>query len=81
MQASPGDVLMSISASGNYPSTVNAIDWAKESSALAIAINGFDGGAARTLADISVHVESAIGDYGVVEDVHLTICHMVAENR
>ena len=40
---------------------------------------GFDGGLAKSLADVSVHVGSAQGDYGVVEDAHLVACHMVAE--
>ena len=44
-----------------------------------VGLTGFDGGTARELADVSVHVESAHGDYGVVEDAHLAACHMVAE--
>ena len=77
--ASPGDVLVAISASGNSPNVIAAINWAKQKSLVTIGLTGFDGGAARALVDVSVHVESAKGDYGVVEDAHLVACHMVAE--
>lgn len=80
MFASTGDILVSISASGNSPNIVGAMKWAKTTSVLTVALTGFNGGAARALADVSVHVASAVGDYGVVEDIHLTICHMVTEN-
>ena len=78
--ASAGDILIAISASGNSSNILNAMKWAKRNSILTVALTGFGGGSARTLADASVHVMTAIGDYGVVEDVHLTICHMVAES-
>ena len=77
--AAAGDVLISISASGNSPSIVDAIKWAQDHSILTLALTGFDGGSARRLADLSIHVESALGDYGVCEDVHLSICHMISE--
>jgi len=78
--ASAGDVLVSISASGNSPNIVDAVKWSKAHSIFTVALTGFDGGTLRTLADLSVHVASAVGDYGVVEDIHLSICHVVAEN-
>ncbi len=79
MLASPGDVSVAISASGNSPNIIAAINWAKQNSLITIGLTGFDGGAARALVDVSAHVESAKGDYGVVEDAHLVACHMVAE--
>jgi D-sedoheptulose 7-phosphate isomerase len=68
-----------ITASGNSPNILAAIEWAKDHSLTTIGLTGFDGGAARTQVDVSVHVESAKRDYGVVEDAHLVACHMVAE--
>ena len=76
--ASPGDVWGAISATGNSPNIIAAINWARQNSLVAVGLTGFDGGAARALVDVSVHVESAKGDYGV-EDAHLVACHMVAE--
>ena len=80
MVAVSGDVLIAISASGNSPNIVSAINWASANSLFTVGLTGFDGGTARELADVSVHVESAHGDYGVVEDAHLAACHMVAES-
>ena len=31
------------------------------------------------MSDISIHVPTNIGDYGVAEDIHLMIGHMVKE--
>jgi D-sedoheptulose 7-phosphate isomerase len=79
MFGSQGDVLVAISASGNSPSIIEAVNWAKAHGLRAVCLTGFDGGLAMSLADVSVHVGSAQGDYGVVEDAHLVACHMVAE--
>ena len=40
-------------------------------------ITGFDGGAARTVAEVSVHVDCT--NYGIVEDVHQAIMHALAQ--
>jgi D-sedoheptulose 7-phosphate isomerase/D-glycero-D-manno-heptose 1,7-bisphosphate phosphatase len=42
-----------------------------------IALTGFDGGKARELADISLHVD--INEYEAAEDVHQAIMHMIAK--
>jgi D-sedoheptulose 7-phosphate isomerase len=39
---------------------------------------GFDGGQLRKICDISILVPSLAGDYGPVEDMHLTINHLLA---
>jgi len=80
MGAQPGDVLVIITASGNSPNLVEAMEWARKKSVSTIGLTGFDGGLVRQLADLSVHVTSKNGDYGVVEDAHLAACHMVAES-
>ena len=40
--------------------------------------SGFDGGAANKLADISIHIPTEIGDYGVAEDAHSIVCHFLS---
>jgi phosphoheptose isomerase len=75
--ASPGDVLVAISSSGNSPNVVNALEWAKTNGVHAIAMTGFNGGKARDIADISLHV--AAHNYGVVEDVHQSLMHALAQ--
>lgn len=75
----PGDLLVAISASGNSANLVKAAEAAQNRCMKVCAMTGFDGGALKKLADIAVHVATAIGDYGVAEDAHLVIGHAVKE--
>jgi phosphoheptose isomerase len=75
--ALPGDVLVAISSSGNSPNIWNALKWAKTAGVHTIAMTGFNGGKARDIADISLHV--AAHNYGVVEDVHQSLMHALAQ--
>lgn len=72
-----GDVLIVISASGNSANVLKAIHYARLQSVETIGLLGFDGGEAATLVDIPIVVRSA--DYGIIEDVHLAINHMLVE--
>jgi D-sedoheptulose 7-phosphate isomerase len=72
-----GDVLLAISASGNSPNVVNAIAYARERSAQVAAILGFDGGRAALMADLAIVVPS--DHYGIIEDVHLVINHIIVD--
>ncbi len=76
-QARAGDVLVVISSSGNSPNIVRALVWAHEQGLDTIALTGFDGGQASVLAGVSVHVDSK--NYGVVEDTHQAIMHLLAQ--
>jgi len=74
----PGDVLVAISASGNSPSVLRAIEHANEQGNTTIGLVGFDGGAMKSLCKIVVHVETSRGEYGPVEDVHMVLDHLMA---
>lgn len=76
--ARPGDLLVAISGSGNSPNVVGAARWASRHGVGLVALTGFEGGALATLADIHLHVPSR--HYGPVEDLHLSICHLICEN-
>jgi D-sedoheptulose 7-phosphate isomerase len=76
-QASPGDVLVAISSSGASPNIVAAVNWAKTHGVSSIVMTGFGGGDSRKLADISLHVDAQ--NYGVVEDVHQSLMHILAQ--
>lgn len=76
--ASQGDLCFAISASGNSPNIIEAFKICDEKSVRKIALLGFDGGIVRKLADHSILVESEIGQFGPVEDTHLSICHYIA---
>jgi len=75
--AVPGDVLMTISASGDSENVVRAADWARGNGVKSIALTGFDGGRTAEVADINIHV--AADNYGVIEDVHQSIMHILAQ--
>jgi D-sedoheptulose 7-phosphate isomerase len=73
-----GDVLIVVSASGNSPNIIKAMRYARVQSAEVVALLGFDGGQAAGLADLAIVVPSR--DYGIVEDVHLVINHILVEH-
>ena len=72
-----GDILMTISSSGNSENIVRAVSWAKDNGLRTIALTGFSGGRSADLADVNIHVEAA--NYGIVEDVHQSIMHIIAQ--
>ncbi|MCW2930532.1 MAG: phosphoheptose isomerase [Actinomycetia bacterium] len=76
-QARPGDVLVAVSSSGRSKNIVDAIAWANENGLHTIAITGFQGGAARTTAEVAIHVDCT--NYGVVEDLHQAVMHSLAQ--
>jgi phosphoheptose isomerase len=76
-QARPGDVLVAVSSSGRSPNIVHALTWARDNGLRTIAVTGFDGGAARTEAEVSVHVDCS--NYGIVEDLHQAVMHALAQ--
>lgn len=76
-QSVPGDVLIAVSSSGRSQNIVDAIAWARENGLRTIAITGFTGGAARTTAEVAIHVEST--NYGVVEDLQQAVMHALAQ--
>ncbi len=73
----PGDVVVAISASGNSPNVINALEFAKARGNRTVALTGFDGGRMRQIADVVVHIDTAKGEYGPVEDMHMFLDHLV----
>jgi phosphoheptose isomerase len=76
-QSRPGDVLVAVSSSGRSANIVTALRWARDHGLRTVALTGFDGGEARTLADVCVHVDGT--NYGVIEDLHQAIMHALAQ--
>lgn len=76
-RAERGDILMSMSASGNSPKVLACGDATKEMGLTTIAFTGFDGGRLATLVNLLVHVPTRMGAYGPVEDEHLVVNHMI----
>ena len=73
----PGDVLVVISASGNSPNVVKAVELARQREGTTIALVGFDGGRLAKMCDIIVWAKTEKGEYGPVEDAHLILNHMI----
>lgn len=73
-----GDRLLVISASGNSPNVVNAVEWVKAQGGRVIGFLGFDGGKLKNMCDVLLHAPSVKGDYGPVEDAHLIMNHVLA---
>jgi D-sedoheptulose 7-phosphate isomerase len=74
----PSDVLIAISASGNSENVLRAIKYAKSCNAQTVGLLGFDGGEALKLVDREILVRS--NDYGVIEDAHLVLNHILIEH-
>jgi D-sedoheptulose 7-phosphate isomerase len=73
--AQRGDVLVAISASGNSPNIIAAVEAAKQIGVTVIGFGGFTGGKLSQMADISLVVPS--DGYGPVEDVHMILDHII----
>ncbi len=73
-----GDILIAISASGNSVNLLEAVKVAKEMGITTVGILGFDGGQLGAMCDYSIVVRTKKGEYGVVEDIHLFLDHMLA---
>lgn len=78
----PGDVLITISSSGNSPNVVRAIEAAIEQKMHVITLTGFDGGVSKTMAEeyfhgVNIHVDCP--EYEAAEDCHQAIMHMIAK--
>ena len=72
-----GDVLIAISCSGNSKNIIKAVKYAKKEDAKIIGLTGFDGGKLKQLSDVNFHVATKKGTYGIVEDMHSVVNHII----
>jgi phosphoheptose isomerase len=75
--ARPGDALVSVSSGGDSENIVRAVAWAKDNGIPVVAMTGFSGGRSAALADVNLHVDAH--NYGVIEDVHQSLMHILAQ--
>jgi D-sedoheptulose 7-phosphate isomerase len=76
--ASPGDLLIAISGSGNSPNVLRAVDWANRHGLTTFGCTGFNGGKLRQLAKLNLH--APLDDMGIVETLHLAAFHWVVDD-
>lgn len=73
----PKDVLIAISCSGNSENITKVVEYAKKVGSTVIGVTGFDGGKLKRDCDINFHVAAPKGEYGLVEDIHMILDHMI----
>ena len=73
--ASPGDLVIAISGSGNSPNVLNAVQWANQQGLKTFGLTGYDGGQLKKEQQEGLHV--ALDDMGMVESIHLALFHWV----
>lgn len=76
--ASPGDLLIAISGSGNSANILAAVEWANRRGLSTFGCTGFAGGKLRGLAHKGLHVD--LDDMGIVETLHLAAFHWVVDD-
>jgi D-sedoheptulose 7-phosphate isomerase len=76
--ASPGDLLLAISGSGNSPNILKAVSWANEHGLTTVGITGFGGGKLKGLAHHNVH--AGVDDMGMAESLHSVLFHWVIDD-
>ena len=76
--ASPGDLLVAISGSGDSANILRAVEWANRNGVSTFGLTGFTGGQLRGLAHQNLHVP--LDDMGVVETLHLAAFHWVVDD-
>jgi D-sedoheptulose 7-phosphate isomerase len=71
------DLLIAISCSGNSENIIKAAEYAKKNGAVVLGMTGFDGGKLKKMSDISYHIQTEKEEYGLVEDLHMILDHMI----
>jgi D-sedoheptulose 7-phosphate isomerase len=72
-----GDLFLAISASGNSPNVVKAVEFAKELGGTTIAFCGFKGGKLKEISDLPLYTPNQDKDYGPIEDLHMILTHVL----
>ena len=78
MMGDKGDMLIAVSSSGNSPNIIRVLKKAKKVGIYRVSFTGFDGGEAKKLSNINVHIPA--DNYGIIEDAHQTCMHMIAQH-
>ena len=72
-----GDLAIGISASGNSANVLKAVEYANNHGGKTIGFSGFGGGRLAKIADLNITFPSR--NYGVVEDMHLVLTHLISQ--
>lgn len=72
-----GDVVIGLSASGNSPNVLRAMEFARGQGAVTVGWTGLTGGRLKDVVDHCVH--SPTDDVGMIESTHLVLDHLVTD--
>ena len=73
----PSDIVIAISCSGDSPNIIKAVDYAQDMGCKIIGVTGFNGGYLKAMSDISFHINAPKNEYGLVEDAHMILDHIL----
>lgn len=76
--ASPGDLAIAISGSGNSPNVLAAVEWANGHGLTTYGVTGFDGGKLKKICHAGLHV--SLNDMALAETLHLCVAHWVVDD-
>jgi D-sedoheptulose 7-phosphate isomerase len=76
--ASPGDLLLAISGSGNSPNILRAVEWANKQGLVTVGITGFGGGKLKAMARHALHMP--VDDMGIAESLHQVAFHWIIDD-
>jgi D-sedoheptulose 7-phosphate isomerase len=71
------DLVIAISCSGDSPNILKAVNYAQKLGCKIIGATGFQGGHLKKISDISFHVNALHNEYGLVEDTHMILDHII----
>jgi D-sedoheptulose 7-phosphate isomerase len=77
-KANINDVLIAFSGSGNSKNIIKALRYANKNKIKTVAIVGYDGGVAKKLASLSIHIK--VNDMQVSEDFQTIIMHICTQS-
>ena len=72
-----GDLLLAISASGNSPNVIKAVEYANELGGTTIGFCGFSGGKLKVISHLPLYTPNKDKDYGPIEDLHMILDHVL----
>lgn len=75
--ANEGDVLITLSGSGNSPNILQVLEQARIKKVRSYAILGYSGGKALAMADVAIHFP--VNDMQIAEDMQLVVGHMLMQ--
>jgi len=72
-----GDLVLGISASGNSPNVLRAMEFAGKMGAATIGWTGLSGGKLQSIVDLCL--QSPTDDVGMIEGAHMVVEHLIAK--